>query len=229
MREAPNFVLRACCRAGRERRRGYVARSDDNEAIAFGHTGKPGSQVAEVEHEVSERTAIHEAAHAVIGHGLGSTIQSVSVVPPECVRFAPGCDLTPFARVVRALAGGAGEDTRAGWRYRAPDTEVADFIARTFEFQGGGCDGCTAALCAWAVVGINAESAAAAAIWRAGDDAAAELLARPDVRAAVAELADALMDSHRLEGATAHQIIEKHLQAGSIAGQTERKTQCSKK
>ncbi|MDQ0317358.1 hypothetical protein [Amorphus orientalis] len=126
-----------------------------------------------------------------------------------------------------ALAGGAGEDARAGWRYRAPDTEVVDFVARTFNFQGGGCDGCSAAYGAWQVVSPRAENAApAAAVWRAGEDAAAALLALPNVRAAVADLAVALMQDHRIDGERAHEVINKHIEFGGLIGAVEERAQC---
>lgn len=230
MPQTGKFVRRACCAAGQDRGRGYVAASD-GEVVGFGHSGQPGPLVGDVKYEeVSERTAFHEAAHAVVGHGLGSTIMSVSVAPPVCVRFAPRPDLNAFAGIVEALAGGAGEDARAGWRCREPDTGVRDFIARALEFEGGGCDECSAAYGAWACVGPRDDrSEAAAAVWRAGEDTAAALLALPNVRAAVAELADTLMSSHRIAGDAAHAIISKNVGAGSLAGHVERTAKCWKK
>jgi hypothetical protein len=212
-------VIRACCPAGAERGRGYVS-SNDGDAPAFGYSGSPGPPVAEIEHELEERVAWHEAAHAVVGFMFGSQIRSISIAPPEAVTFyAPQRD--PWTRMVCSLAGPAGEDARVRWHYDEPTDSVKDYVERARGLCGGRCDGCSAATAAWQIVGIQASDEAAQDQWRAAELEARRLCTRPDVRNAISRLVDALMRTPRIDGSDAEAIIRNHVKFGELAGKEE--------
>lgn len=211
----PASIIRACCPAGADLGRGYIS-GGESDAPGYGYTGRPGPEIATIRHEPSERVAWHEAAHAVVGFLFGWPIASVSIKPPECVRF----DVTnrePWARMVGALAGGAGEDARAGWLYYEPSESIEDFVARAHALCGGGCDGCRAALAAWQIVGISASQDAAADQWRAAEFEARRICNQPKVRTAIEQLADRLMASPSMEGDAVHALLAKNLTFGELA------------
>ncbi|CAN7613941.1 hypothetical protein LJR030_001510 [Rhizobium sp. LjRoot30] len=210
-------VLRACCPAGQERAQGYLA-SPDGDVTGFGYTNCSGPAVGVVEHFIEERTAWHEAAHAVIGYLAGWPIISVSIVPPERVVFAiRSSEREPWLRMVGALAGGAGEDARIGWFLDEPADSVNDFVSRAYDFCGGQCDGCRAATAAWQIVGFSASQNAAADQWRAAETEARRLCALPRVRAAIEDLANALMAAGTLTGEGVAAIISKNIKFGALA------------
>ena len=190
----------------------------DGTVSGFGYTLSPGPVIGEVEHRVDERVAWHEAAHAVVGFMAGWPIETISIVPPERVVFATrNADREPWLRMVGALAGGAGEDTRVGWFLDEPNDSVDDFVERPYNFCGGQCDGCRAAMAAWQIVGVSSSRNAAADRWRAAELEARRLCTRTDVRAGIAELVATLMSSPTLAGAAAETIIMKHIDFGSLS------------
>ena len=207
-------VIRACCPAGAERGRGYAS-SDDGDAPAFGYTGSPGPPVATIEHELEERVAWHEAAHAAVGFMFGLPIRSVSIAPPEAVTFdAPRRD--PWTRMVCSLAGPAGEDARVLWFYDEPTESVIDYVERARGLCGGRCDGCSAATAAWQIVGTQAHEEAARDQWRAAELEARRLCNQPRVKAAIAELAAALMETPAMDGKHAEQILARHISSSEL-------------
>lgn len=189
----------------------------------FGYTSTPGPPLGEIEHEISERVAWHEAAHAVVGFMAGWPIKSVSIVPPERVEFstlaAEARD--PRLRMVVALAGGAGEDARVSWFFDEPNESVADYVERAFNFCGGNCDGCRAAMAAWQIVGVSSPPVAAENQWRAAETEVRRICSQPHVRQAVAELVGVLMASPRIDGAKAESIMTTHVKFGELAGKEE--------
>lgn len=210
-------VIRACCPAGAERKQGYLEAADGT-VSGFGYTSAPGPALGEVEHCIDERIAWHEAAHAVVGFVAGWPIETISIVPPERVVFTTrNADREPWLRMVSALAGGAGEDSRVGWFLDERTDSILDYIDRAFNFCGGQCDGCKAAMSAWQIVGVASTRDAAADQWRAAELEARRLCTRPDVRAAIVELVAALMASPTMTGSAAETIIKKHVRFGELA------------
>lgn len=191
----------------------------DGSVSGFGYTSLPGPPIGEIEHEISERVAWHEAAHAVVGYMAGWPIKSVSIVPPERVEFStlPIEARDPHLRMVVALAGGAGEDARVSWFFNEPTESVADYVQRAFNFCGGNCDGCRAAMAAWQIVGVHSPPEAAENQWRLAETEVRGLCTQPHVRQAVAELVNVLMASPRIDGATAESIITTHVKFGELA------------
>lgn len=169
------------------------------------------------EGRIKERTAWHEAAHAVVGFLAGWPLKSVSVSPLERVEFDYlGADREPWMRMVCALAGGAGEDARVSWYLDEPPESIGDYVERAYNFCGGQCDGCKAAMAAWQIVGFASSRGAAADQWRAAELEARRLCARADVKAAIAELVGALVDSPKMDGKDAEKILARHVRFGEL-------------
>ncbi|MFN7089483.1 MAG: hypothetical protein ACK4P4_02895 [Allorhizobium sp.] len=215
-------VLRACCPAGLEKGKG-VLEGQDGAVSGFGYTSIPGPQIGEIEHDISERVAWHEAAHAVVGYMAGWPIKSVSIVPPERVEFStlPVEARDPHLRMVVALAGGAGEDARVSWFFDEPADSVADYVERAFNFCGGNCDGCRAAMAAWQIVGVTSPSEVAENQWRAAEMEVRRICTQLHVRLAIAELVATLMASPRIDGTTAESVITTYVKFGELAGKED--------
>lgn len=214
-------TIRVCCAAGAERGRGYAEAvgQSTTTTIGYSYSADPGPQLPERDIEVDERVCWHEASHAVLGFGFGWQIDSVSVVPPEAVRFAAGTRREPMHAIIGSLAGPAGEDERVGWYFDEDEVLVADYIDRVRQLEGGRCDQCLAALNAWHLVGTASRADAAIAKWREGESLARSLLARPHVRAAVGALAARLATDLTFDGVTAAVIISPHLVFGSLSAE----------
>jgi hypothetical protein len=207
--------VRACCRAGRERGRGYVA-GEGGACLMYGYGGALGPVIEEIEPPaVDERISWHEAGHAVLGHGLGRQIDSVSAAPPACVVWAAG-GYPPWQSAIINLAGPAAEGAARRFYFREHREVIADYCQRAIAFEGGGCDGCQAALCCWAIVGANARQGGAIAMWRAAEEAAEKLVRLQHVRRAVSRLADELMHRHCMPGSEAADLVDPIVAHGSL-------------
>jgi hypothetical protein len=80
--------------------------------------------------EIDWLTAVHEAAHAVVGIRLGWSVLSVSVIPPN-TQFKPSSRQTGRQAMAMAMAGSVAEQISAG----APAGDVfAAFEAALGEF-----------------------------------------------------------------------------------------------
>ncbi|WP_309774783.1 hypothetical protein [Nitrobacter vulgaris] len=87
---------------------------------------------------------------------------------------------------------------------------------RVRQLSFGGCDECQMALTAWTANGLDAGIEAARAVFREGQLLALKLLYSRAVRTAISSLADKLSEGEIIDGATCHDLIEKHLPFRSL-------------
>lgn len=159
--------------------------------------------------------AIHEAAHALFSHLYGLELSEVRVTwPAQCVG-AQAKRLPPRKLIALKLSGGIAEDRLRRFTYRSPTEAIAPYFDKIRALRLGRCDECQAALCAVATVGATAGDEVAANLWREGEALAIETLSAPECWIAVRDLADALMTVGILNGAAAHELLERHVPFGS--------------
>lgn len=199
MTAATGFVARACC-----------ARAPGRKVIitpaASGRTDEP------ILREVpppprEERLAVHEASHAVIAIAVGGTVTSATVDGQPHVEHC--ASLTGGDRRVMTMAGPLGEAVlhhRA--LYRPPDAELASWriAARRCEVFGF-CDDCRIALTLAASTQTLPDYIAG---YRAAEERTLALLDKPNIRAAIREIAAQLMLHGSLDGLTIHHIAARH-------------------
>jgi hypothetical protein len=215
----PHFVLRACCRAGAERKQGTIESPNGPSAKGYGLDREALGPIA---HRFAEPqplprgTAIHEAAHAAIGHGHGWKIRYMRLDHPAQVTFEDTSSATPLERIVQYLAAPSAEDALRRWTVTMATGDVRGYLARVQAFDFGNCDYCQAACAATQAVGINAPAFEAQAVFRKGEALAIDLVRRPNVWRAINALADALMTESTIEGERAHAILAEHIAFGSL-------------
>ena len=191
--------LRACCRGGSGaimdvdgEHRGVSLLNGDEAPILRTMPEPPPP---------SRRVAIHEAAHAVVAVALGGTFESIKVSGQPSVAGVAG--LEGLARIAMLLAADAAEARMN----RVVFTRQPDNLAETFEridqIKFGNCDECRAALVAKVAGGADR----AEMVFREGERLANEVVARPEIWAAINRLADALMNKHEITAAEAAEII----------------------
>ncbi|MBI1620804.1 hypothetical protein [Aquamicrobium zhengzhouense] len=163
-----------------------------------------------------ERTAWHEAGHAVIGHALGFAIDMVTVREPARVVYSPSYNASALHEIARSHAGSVGEMARLRcWSSGWPE-DADEYLERVHAFQFGGCDGCQQAFAAWAAVGINSPIEEARKILREGQALALRLGQSRPVWLAIRALAAELMREHTLSGKRAHSIAEPFVKFGEF-------------
>jgi hypothetical protein len=176
-----------------------------------------GPIISEIEdHQIERTTCIHEAAHAVFAHGSSIKIESASAAPPARVIYAMPCTSSPVERIAILWAAPAAEAAALNRRITLSLLDESDYLSRVCAFEFGGCDECKMALTAWTATGLSAGIDAARAVFREGQLLALKLLDRCDVRAAINALADKLAEGAIVDGATWHELIERHLPFGSL-------------
>lgn len=217
-----DLVQRACCATGATRGRGWVAPADAD--VAFDLASTNGPILARIDDaEVERSTCIHEAAHVVIGHGLGQRIASASARPPAQVCHAAPSQASPVERIAGLWAAPAAEAAAVQRRITMSTVDEADYLTRVRKLELGGCDECQMALVAWSANGLNAGIDAARAVLREGQLLALELLDRRDVRAAIRALADKLQEGDVVSGEACHELLERHLPFGSLRNHEDTK------
>lgn len=216
---AQTFVRRKCCPGGDfelieplevERSLGYAFHAEA--APVLGAIEEP---------EPDERVCWHEAGHAVIGHGFGAVLASVTARSPAHVEFVSSGILQPVESVAMSYAGPVGEMALTRCWSTFGQADEADFLARVEAFQFGGCDGCRMALAAWAAVGLPAGIDAARGVFREGQLLVLRIAQERRVRQAIQMLAQELMERHTVSGKRAASIVEPLVRHGEFS---QRKT-----
>lgn len=152
--------------------------------------------------------AIHEAAHAVVGHVLGFEIARVSIewqpsVSWTCMAASRGLD-----RAAVALAGDHGARLiLQRLEYRPPDDEVIRTFAVVRELRMGGCDDCAAALACFAATGADADDTDLLTVYREAEALAIVTLRESRVQQAVRVLADLLLANGQMLGPAIHDVL----------------------
>lgn len=209
---ATKLVRRQCCRSGTY---SFIEPPDIERSMSNIFLGEPLPATEEVDDPPpEERTAWHEAGHAVIGHALGFAIDMVTVRAPARVVYAPDHNAPALHEIARSHAGPVGEMARLRcWSSGWPE-DADEYLERVHAFQFGGCDGCQQAFAAWAAVGINSPIEEARKILREGQALALRLGQQRPIWLAIRALAEELMREHTLSGKRAHSIIEPFIRYG---------------
>lgn len=215
----PKLVRRPCCPGGST---SFIEPPDIETSMAYRYRSTPAPVLEELdEPPPDERTAWHEAGHAVLGHAFGITIEIVTVTAPARVVFASTEGLSAAQEVAKSFAGYVGEMAHTQF-WRSPYPEDGDeYLHRVETFQFGGCDGCQMAMVAWREVGLSAGIAAAREVFRAGQRLALTIGQRREVQMAIRALAASLMETNTIAGPEAHAIIEPYVKNGDLANAKE--------
>lgn len=211
---ATKLVRRPCCRTGTM---SFIEPPDIERSMSNIFLGEPLPATEEVDDPPPcERTAWHEAGHAVIGHALGFVIDMVTVRAPARVVYAPDHNALALHEIARSHAGPVGEMARLRcWSSGWPE-DADEFLERVHAFQFGGCDGCQKAMNAWRAVGLDAGIDAARDVFRAGEALALRLGRQQPIWLAIRSLAEELMREHTLSGKRAHSIVEPFVKFGEF-------------
>jgi hypothetical protein len=185
--------------------------------VSFDIADVNGPIISEIEEAaIDQSTCTHEAAHAVMAHGFGQRISTVSAAPPARVIYATPCASSPVERIAVLWGAPAAEAAANSCRITLGVDDELDYLTRVRALKFGGCDECQMALTAWTANGLDAGIEAARAVFREGQLLALKLLDRRDVRAAISALADKLAEGEIVDGATCHELLEQHLMFGSL-------------
>jgi hypothetical protein len=185
--------------------------------VAYDLASTNGPVIAEIEEAaIDQSTCTHESAHAVMAHGFGQRISTVSAAPPARVIYATPCASSPVERIAVLWAAPAAEAAANSCRITLGVDDELDYLTRVRAFKFGGCDECQMALVAWTANGLDGGIEAARAAFREGQLLALKMLNRRDVRAAISGLADKLAEGEIVDGEVCHDLIEKHLSFGSL-------------
>jgi hypothetical protein len=218
-----SFVIRACC-ANPAPFHGWVEHIDETDGTGKGFSGQPGAIIETLAEPpaIDRAVALHEAGHAVIAHALGRRISSVSVAPPARVIYEPGGSaVEPIQRIAESFAGFVGEMSDRRFYRPMGQADEDDYLARVHSLCHGQCDGCSMAMLAWHAVGFPAGHEAARAVMRQGQEYAIDYLMQHRPRLAVHRLADRLLADHRLDGETAHNIINELIEFGRLTAENK--------
>lgn len=202
-------TLRACCR----RPAGVVVSTADEPRDHFMNGDTAPVLATLTEHPSgSDDTAWHECGHAVVAHAFGAAHQRIELDGQAHV--AGIASLSGTAAIAMLLAGPAAQ--RAYFRTIATlhDHELDEFFERVDTLHMGGCDECRAALHATACADLDDSDRRT--IFRTGERLANDLIARPDIRAAIAALATELVEHRSILGTDAREIIDRYVSFGSL-------------
>lgn len=209
------FVRRKCCPGGDFE---LVEPLEVERSLGYAFHAEAAPVLGEIEEpDPDERVCWHEAGHAVIGHGFGAVLASVTVRSPAHVEFVSSGFLLPVESVAMSYAGPVGEMARTRCWSTFDEADEADFLARVEAFQFGGCDGCRMALAAWAAVGLPAGIDAARGVFREGQLLALRIAQERRVRQAIQVLAKELLERHTVSGKRAASIIEPFVRHGEFS------------
>lgn len=213
------LVRRACCRSGTY---SFIEPPDIERSMSASFGRDPLPVIEEVDEQPPcERTAWHEAGHAVIGHALGFAVDMVTVRAPARVVYSPNHDSSALHEIARSHAGPVGEMAKLRcWNSGWPE-DADEYLRRVHAFQFGGCDGCQMAFAAWKAVGINSPIDDARKVMLEGQALALRLGQQRPVWLAIRALAAELMESHTLSGKRAHSIIEPYVKFGEFVNADE--------
>ncbi|KFL30980.1 hypothetical protein JP75_11545 [Devosia riboflavina] len=161
----------------------------------------------------SEDTAWHEGGHAVVAHAFGAAHQRIELDGQASVI---GTDpLSGVAAIAMLLAGPAAQRAYSRAVGTLQEAELDEFFERVDAAQFGGCDECRAALHATASADLDGRDRRE--VFREGEARANEMVARPNIRAAIAALATELVDRRSILGTDAREIIDAFVPFGRTA------------
>lgn len=220
MSAVQRYAIKSCCRAASicERCIEPEVLPDGDRSILIGDThGVVEVEALRPRYNV-HYIAAHEAAHAAVVHALGATIDYVDADELLRVRHR-GAGLTWRARAIVALAGDFGATWH--WRHdpwidRLSDDAVRDYIAAIRSVEFGICDYCTALFAVSMIVGFKTPDELYVAEFRSIERETIEIVQQPEIVQAIRCLAELLLDVGRVDGETAHAVIERHVPFGSI-------------
>ncbi|MBN9220217.1 MAG: hypothetical protein J0I79_19915 [Mesorhizobium sp.] len=158
--------------------------------------------------------AEHESGHAVVAHGFGLTIEKVRIDPvgmhslvEASANLATGIAISVAGPLIDAL--------RGGWRARTGTLDFEIVSRRVLACWAGQCDHCKAVRAAVVIAGSD-QRASAFRILRRIERQVVAFLGKPEVDAAVNDLAAALMSAGTVSGEQAHAILSRHVLPGSF-------------
>lgn len=208
------LVRRQCCPTGNYE---FIEPPVVERSMAYRYVGGEPPVLGEIdEPPLSERTAWHEAGHAVLGHAFGIVIEKVTILAPAHVAFVSAAGLTAMQSIAKSYAGPVGEMAYSRCWITIPVGEEEDFLARVAAFRFGGCDECRMAMIAWSAVGLDAGVEAARAVFRDGQLLALRLGQERRIQQAIKALAAALMERPTCSGKRAASIIEPFIKFGEF-------------
>lgn len=212
---APTFVRRKCCPGGEFE---FIEPAAIERSMGFQFHAETAPIIGAIDEPMpDDRVCWHEAGHAVIGHGFGAVLASVTARSPAHVEFVSSGFLLPIESIAKSYAGPVGEMALTRCWSTFGQTDEADFLARVEAFQFGGCDGCRMALAAWAAVGLPAGIDAARGVFREGQLLALRIAQERRVRQAIQVLAQELLERHTVSGKRAASIIEPFVRHGEFS------------
>ncbi|WEK50281.1 MAG: hypothetical protein P0Y66_21995 [Candidatus Kaistia colombiensis] len=155
-------------------------------------------------------TAVHEAAHAVVGLIEGLDLQSVTVQVPARAAFDLSQSHTIRSYISVSIAGRIGEDRHRRLEATFFDHELDFWSHAIAGGTGGSCDECAAMR---AVMGAlpGATAAEIRAAYREVEAYVIETIRRPAVWWAISHVADALIERLTLSGEEVRSIVDRHI------------------
>lgn len=170
------------------------------------------------------RIAVHEAAHAVVAHGLGCVIGSITIEGQPHVAY----HASSTGRAARALTAMAADHAErlllSRHEFRPENDDVIASFNSVRQMEFGGCDKCLTAFAIFGIHGASASDETLLATYRALEAQTIDILRTPITASAIRKLAEVLMQQGEIDGPAAHQIITAAgVDHGSTAALTQRK------
>lgn len=158
----------------------------------------------------SRATAVHEAAHAVVGLIEGLDLLSVTVGIPAAATFDLSKSHSTRAYISLAIAGRVGADRDRRLEATFLDHELDFWSEAIAGGKAGSCDECAAMR---AVMGAlpGAALSEIRAAYRSVEAYVIAVIRQPTVWRAISQVADALLERLTLSGDDVRSIVELHL------------------